>query len=306
MEYEEEVSKYENECVDIEIPIRMFITEGYNFLTSKVQKQEISVLKNEEYSYYITVSDSRFKISERKLVGNEIMEIMLDIDKIKKDYIVSLYIHDLNHSTKSCKSYPIDGNTIDAFKLPRKEAITGIYNLLERMKKIKNIQDIVDISRLYELTNLVRKEDYFPVISDEILTISWPCRVGKEDINTSQHEFFDIILNETLEKVGVISFDYMCKSGFSYGGNVSYEIKEQFRNNHYATRALGLLKIFLQRNQYAGDKDLHVATISQNISSQKVVLNNDGELIYSGKVPEDDSLNYIDGVEDVLVYRIKL
>lgn len=62
----------------------------------------------------------------------------------------------------------------------------------------------------------------------------------------------------------------------------------------------------LKNNHYTGDKDLYIATTPTNIYSQNVAKNNNGELIYKGDVPIDDSTNYIDGVKKVHVYRIKI
>lgn len=90
-----------------------------------------------------------------------------------------------------------------------------------------------------------------------------------ENINEEKHEFLDIIMNDTREIIGDISFDYMCGSGFTYGGNVSYFIKEEYRHNDYATKALTLLKELLKNNTYSGDKDLYISTLPDNEFSQK-------------------------------------
>lgn len=114
-----------------------------------------------------------------------------------------------------------------------------------------------------------------------------------------------IILNKTKQIVGQTSFNYY-QNGFTYRGNISYYIDEEFRDNHYPTMALGLLKKLLKDNLYTGDKDLYISTKLENYKYQKVILNNNGELFYNGKVPEDDSLNFIDGVKEVKVFRIKM
>ena len=109
-----------------------------------------------------------------------------------------------------------------------------------------------------------------------------------------------------MERVGEISFNYLYDSVFSYSGNVSYEIEKAFQNHHYATIALNLLKDLLKSNEFTGDKDLYIATLPNNIYSQKVAKNNSGVLCYDGKVPEDECIYYIDGIKEVKVYKISI
>lgn len=152
----------------------------------------------------------------------------------------------------------------------------------------------------------ISKENFFPVISDDELTLSWKNRFNELDINDEEEAIFDIILNETREIIGKISFDYFFKSGFSYSGNVGYSIKYRFQNKHYATKALKLLRTLLLSNKYSGDKSLYLATKIDNIRSQKVILNNGGNLIYDGKVPINESLNFMEGIKKVKVYKIDI
>ena len=88
------------------------------------------------------------------------------------------------------------------------------------------------------------KNDYVPIIENDVIYLSISHRSLYKDIDINQlgYACFDIIIKETKEKVGNISFDYSCNYGFTYSGNVSYNIEEPFRNKHYATMALGLLK----------------------------------------------------------------
>ena len=291
---------------DLNIPIKMLYMTNQNLLEAKLKKQEIYIIKNENYLYYISKNNAELKISEQKTENNEIQEVVLEITSC--GYSVTKYIHDLNHSTKFNKWYPCS-KTLQTFTLTKKEALLLIQDLLDNINhiyKIKNIYKIIDIYKVCNKTNLVLSENYNPIISDDILTLSWRYKSNKDDVNTSKDETFDIILNETREVIGGISFDYACFSGFTYGGNVAYDIKEQFRNNHYATRALKLLKELLHQNKYTGDKDLYISTLPENIYSKKVALNNDGEQVYSGDVPENDMLYIVDGIKKVDVYRIRI
>ena len=291
---------------DLNIPLKMFYMANENILKSKLKKQEIYIIKNENYLYYISKSDKNIKISEQKTENNEINETILSITDDK--FSVSKYIHDLNHSTKVTKWYPCV-DTLKVFALDKKEAMSLIQNLLDNINliyKSKNINKILNILKLCDKTNLVLSENYHPIINDDIITLSWRYKPNNSDINSIKSGNFDIILNETREIIGGMCFDYNFLSGFTYSGNVSYDIKEQYRNNHYATRALKLLKEVLYQNKFTGDKDLYIATIPNNIYSQKVAINNDAVQIYTGEVPKDDMLYTVEGIKEVNVYRIRM
>lgn len=152
----------------------------------------------------------------------------------------------------------------------------------------------------------IKDENFFPVISDEVLSLSWKNRFNELDINDEEEAIFDIVLNDTNEIIGKIFFDYFFKSGFSYSGNVGYSIKYRFQNKHYATKALKLLRTLLLSNKYSGDKSLYLATKIDNVRSQKVILNNGGNLIYDGKVPINEPLNFMEGIKKVKVYKIDM
>lgn len=299
VEYQEFIDKSN---YNIQIPIRLFQQSNLILL-----KQTITIFSKELDNYIISQSESSLIISQFENNKNEMEETELKIDKYNKKYKVTKYIHDLTYNTKEVKFYPFDmENEFNLFCLERIDAIKLLYRLIDKLNSINNINKIIDIYRICDITNLVFPKDYYPVISNELLTLSWRCRFDKEDINNEKYTNFDIILNETREKIGNISFDYCCASGFTYGGNVSYYIKEGFRNKKYASYALSLLKKLLINNYFTGDKDLYISILPNNIYSQKVAEYNGGEIIYSGSVPADDSLNYIDGVKDVVVYKIKL
>ena len=67
-----------------------------------------------------------------------------------------------------------------------------------------------------------------------------------------------------------------------------------------------MLRTLLLSNKYSGDKSLYLATKIDNIRSQKVILNNNGNLIYDGKVPINEPLNFMEGVKKVKVYKIDM
>ena len=123
--------------------------------------------------------------------------------------------------------------------------------------------------------------NYYPVINDEIISLSVSNKVSSDEINDRSFECFDIVLNNTNEIIGGISFDYHIPNPDF--GNVTYYIKEQFQNNGYATRALKLLVTLLKNNNFKGDKDLYFWIGYHNEYSQKVVLNNGGKVMSGGE-----------------------
>lgn len=83
-------------------------------------------------------------------------------------------------------------------------------------------------------------------------------------------EMFNIFLND--KYIGNISFSID-------NNNVSYYILEQFRNKGYATKALELLINLFQTKEYTNIKEIQLTTKTDDIYSQKVILNNGGILI---------------------------
>lgn len=286
-----------------ELPLRLLSLSSH-ISNAALAEQKIILLPIKD-SYYIVIQDNIFTIiSERQINGDEIIEIELKINRQTKNYFITKYIHDTNLSTKEAKMYPL--GLFEHFSLPKEEALKYANHILERLSSIREIYKVIDIYRLYDYLSLVQLNNYVPVIENDIIALSTPIKSDRENLYTEKYINFDIVLKSTLEKVGEISFDYWHDEEFKYGGNVSYEIKEQFRHHHYATDALKLLRVLLKSHTYDGNKDLYIATKPDNINSQKVALNNDAELIYSGSVPEDDSINFIDQVKEVNIYQIKI
>ena len=178
--------------------------------------------------------------------------------------------------------------------------------ILEELAKLENIYLYISINDILNILNIILDKNYYPLISNDRITLSWPNRYGQNDINKKTRCSLDIILNKTREKIGTITFNYMNNNFFSYSGNISYTIKKEFQNNHFATEALSLLKELLKSHEHKGNKDLFIATSKENIRSQKVALNNNGKLIYDGKVPKTNLLSRNSGITQVKIYQIKI
>lgn len=123
---------------------------------------------------------------------------------------------------------------------------------------------------------------------------------------SSSENNLDIIKKNTLEVIGQIEFVLQNKNkdNFLYSGNVSYEIYPKYRNNGYATDALGLLKKFVKENLSEYNNDLYISTTRENIYSQKVALNNGAVLYKDTDVPKCEPLYYMGKISHVLVYKI--
>lgn len=144
--------------------------------------------------------------------------------------------------------------------------------LLNSIRELTNDNDLTDTKYCCEYTS---------VISDGIISLSIWEKIENDEINNKLIETFDIVLNDTGENIGSISFDYYSRN--LQFGNVSYAILNEFQNKGYATRALRLLVNLLKNNNYEGNKDLYFWISYYNEYSQKVVLNNGGEIISGGE-----------------------
>lgn len=117
--------------------------------------------------------------------------------------------------------------------------------------------------------------------------------------------FFDIVLNSDNSVIGEISFYFSTSSNLEYGGNFTINIEPEYRNK-YGTNALKLFKNVISGISYDGNKDIFITTLPYDIETEKIVKDNEGYLYYQGRVPEDDSLCYLNGIKLVKIYRIEI
>ena len=81
-----------------------------------------------------------------------------------------------------------------------------------------------------------------------------------------EEEYFEIILNETLETVGYIKYYYWIDPT---AGNISYKIYEEYRGKNYAKKAL---KILARNISGLDDEDLYISILPNNIASIKTAV----------------------------------
>jgi predicted acetyltransferase len=137
--------------------------------------------------------------------------------------------------------------------------------------------DVINMKSVYRRLNLLPRDEYNVVVSDEVISLSVYNNLEAQTINQYPSQILDIVLNSTHEKIGNIEFDY---SQDVLGiGNVFYKIEPNYRNKGYASRALSLLKQLVVNNNFKGDKNLYFFVSDGNKYSQRVVLKNGGEVI---------------------------
>lgn len=173
-EYVDAIKKYEKEENSIEIPIRMFITSGGSFIHTKLKKQMIYILSNDNVKYCIVNSSDEVKLSERMFRADEIDEITLNIDKNSKAYTITKYIHDLNYSTKMPKWYPIQDDKLGAFALDKHQAIELFKIFLVNFKKISDMKIFSDAQKLYDLVSSIENSISSDDVEDNLNVDSQP------------------------------------------------------------------------------------------------------------------------------------
>lgn len=146
------------------------------------------------------------------------------------------------------------------------------------------------------------------VNTDDVVTLYRNTSISEnEDLTISQAESFDIVSNATNETVGLIGYCYNNDPNYiDYGGNIKYRIKEEYRGNGYAKRALTLMIDVLKRNTKY-DQPLYVASIPSNRNFLNVAKECGGVLIHSGKVPTSVISSFYDReMRNVEVYQINI
>lgn len=294
------------------IPMSVLVTEGYNYFTSTLIPQTVYAYNGDDNLYFVTDSEDKYKIIEYIKGQEYIDEFFLEVSKKNHTFRVVKSLHDLSMSTIKCISYPCVEEHMEEFALNRLEAFDILRNFIKRVGEVTQLDKIANVYDLYKYTNICDDKYFHPVGADDVISISKTFLDDPNDINEMNDLYFDIILNDTMEVIGRLTFtlypnNFINLDGsIRYEGNVGYCIKPQYQSNHYATRALKLLVELIKKNTSGNDKDLYISTTEENINSQKVALNNGAVLCYEGVVPEDNKLNRHDGVKAVKIYKIKI
>ena len=146
------------------------------------------------------------------------------------------------------------------------------------------------------------------IIRDDLISLYRNITISENpDLTISQAECFYIILNDSNILVGVISYRYHNDPNYiDYAGNINYRIKEEYRGNGYAKRALLLMIEVLKKNTKF-DQPLFIASTNYNEDYLKVAQECGGKLIHSGYVPKNVIDSYYDKeMRYVNLYRIDI
>lgn len=295
--------------------------EIYQELAETLSREKMVILKTliqenlkaQTTFYYLEIGDVMYSI-QKSWPDLEIIESTkgkrkerrIVIDQYKKIY--QLFSTTYDDEGKVLKEKKYDSQKLskeNEFKI-RKELKEEARTILVRLTTFKELATELEVRNVYHDLNLLQEKEYVPIISNGTISLSPKFIHIIKDMKKDRMQSFNIILEETKEIVGEISYNYITDAGFSYGGNTSYEIKTPFRKNHYATEALSLLKKLLIENEFEGDKDLYIAVRPENEYSKKVAQNNGGFLVYEGAVPEGELIRSLDQVKEVKVYKIKM
>lgn len=297
----EAIIGYEKQ-VDTNNIAKVLFTNG-----TSLYKQNIHIVSGGDSTYYIGYKPFASGESE----NTHILKATPEESVIFKSGFVNKNFDITISNAKGTYHY---GNREENNTLTKSAAYTQIGNIIKELQSMEGIfkiekfndrHEYLNLSKLYYVTGIVYRE-YIPLINDDEIALYWRPISGETDINkVNTYTVFNIVLQETHESIGTIGFSYE-RPGFSYRGNVSYKIHEEFRNKGYATRALHLLKCALVNHEFSGDRDLYVALASDNVPSERIAVKNGGQLVYSGEVPHNDSVYFETHIESVKVYRIEI
>ena len=76
-----------------------------------------------------------------------------------KRYQIAKYVHDLNRSTKSVKTYSLD-EVGSPFSMTTDEARTTVDLIIEQLEQIGFISEIVDISQIKECLTISKIQEF--------------------------------------------------------------------------------------------------------------------------------------------------
>lgn len=114
---------------------------------------------------------------------------------------------------------------------------------------------------------------------------------------------FDIYLHGTDEYIGNIWFDEGNDPEFTkYYGNVGYEIFEKYRGNHYALKALKLIKRVMLDDDI---KSMLFSISPKNMASRKTAEKFGAHILCYRKMPKKHKLYNLMG-ENIIIYKYNI
>lgn len=142
----------------------------------KVLPLDIYLMDYDNKTYeIIKENDDNFIVSRKNYTNQNIEEINLEF--MGSNFKIDKITHTLNGSTKDIETYSMDNNDY-INNLSKNKAFTYVKTLLDDICTIDKIKNIIDVNLLYKKLNIITKDKYNPVISDDKISL---CTMKKED-----------------------------------------------------------------------------------------------------------------------------
>lgn len=129
-------------------------------------------------------------------------------------------------------------------------------------------------------------------------------KLDEEDkkLKWSANYQFKIVLKDSLIEVGNCDLRIQHYDSLYYGGNIGYDVNEEYRGFGYATRAVKLLMKLAKLHDM---KYVIITCDPSNLASKKVIEKAGLPFIERTNIPRDHQM-YSEGLREVLVYRINI
>ena len=236
-------------------------------LRNKIIKGSFIIIKGVRKSFNVLINEDYYYLSKNIIYLDRTRQVTLLSNAEGKFEITEKIISQQDGSRY--RKY-INNENKEVFS--RKTALYTAYKLLRDLNGIKEFNDLIDLDFAWKDINVIKKEEFNPIIEDDKICLS---QINPSD---SIKIKYNIVLKETNEIVGEIACipkrDY-----FTYDGGIEYKIKDFYKNKGYATKALKLLLKYLE---ILNVEQLFIATEIDNIASKRVFAKNNGELILKG------------------------
>ncbi|MBO5096585.1 MAG: GNAT family N-acetyltransferase [Bacilli bacterium] len=259
-------------------------------LRNKIIKGSFIIIKGVRKSFNVLINEDYYYLSKNIIYLDRTRQVTLLSNAEGKFEITEKIISQQDGSRY--RKY-INNENKEVFS--RKTALYTAYKLLRDLNGIKEFNDLIDLDFAWKDINVIKKEEFNPIIEDDKICLS---QINPSD---SIKIKYNIILKETNEIVGEIACipkrDY-----FTYDGGIEYKIKDLYKNKGYATKALKLLLKYLETLNV---EQLFIATEIDNIASKRVIAKNNGELILKGYLI-DKKVIQTHNINEVEVYKLIL
>ena len=259
-------------------------------LRNKIIKGSFIIIKGVRKSFNVLINEDYYYLSKNIIYLDRTRQVTLLSNAEGKFEITEKIISQQDGSRY--RKY-INNENKEVFS--RKTALYTAYKLLRDLNGIKEFNDLIDLDFAWKDINVIKKEEFNPIIEDDKICLS---QINPSD---SIKIKYNIVLKETNEIVGEIACipkrDY-----FTYDGGIEYKIKDLYKNKGFATKALKLLLKYLETLNV---EQLFIATEIDNIASKRVIAKNNGELILKGYLI-DKKVIQTHNINEVEVYKLIL